>query len=131
MKTLRYLLIVVATVSFLSVNAQGLAHMPEARMQSTSGMVYSGSQLPQAAVSGTYVTGTSIGTYTPTSGGGPHKSKKGLGGGGGESGEPGDRPEPWEDPIGDAGWPLAICAAVYALLRIYRRKRVEVENKNR
>ena len=41
MKTLRYLLIVIAMAGFLSVQAQGLAQQPQAQMQSTSGMVYS------------------------------------------------------------------------------------------
>ena len=53
MKTLRYLLIVVAMVSVLGVYAQGLAQEPQAQMTSTSGLVYSGSNLPQAAATGT------------------------------------------------------------------------------
>ena len=125
MKTLRYLLIVIAMAGFLSVHAQGLAQQPQAQMQSTSGMVYSGSTLPQAAATGTMVTGTTPGTYTPTKiTSGP---RKGLGGGG-ESGEPGDRPEPYEDPLGDAMWPMMALACAYALARaflkylLYRKK---------
>ena len=129
MKALRYLLIVIAMVSFLGVNAQGLAQRPEVKMQSTSGMVGSGSTLPSAAVQGTYVTGTTIGTYNPANVNGPHRAKKednpggGFNPGGGEPG-PGDNTEPWEDPIGDAGWPLAMLAAAYALLRAWRKRRV-------
>ena len=129
MKALRYLLIVIAMVSFLGVNAQGLAQRPEVKMQSTSGMVGSGSTLPSAAVQGTYVTGTTIGTYNPANVNGPHRAKKednpggGFNPGGGEPG-PGDNTEPWEDPIGDAGWPLAMLAAAYALLRLWRKRRV-------
>lgn len=129
MKALRYLLIVIAMVSFLGVNAQGLAQRPEIKMQSTSGLVGSGSTLPSAAVQGTYVTGTTIGTYNPANVNGPHRAKKednpggGFNPGGGEPG-PGDNTEPWEDPIGDAGWPLAMLAAAYALLRLWRKRRV-------
>ncbi|MCR5532631.1 MAG: hypothetical protein K6F10_01995 [Paludibacteraceae bacterium] len=121
MKTLRYLLIVIAMAGFLSTHAQGLAQQPQAQMRSTSGMVYSGSTLPQAAATGAMVTGTTPGTYTPANSGGPNRAKKGWGTGG-ESGEPGDRPEPYEDPLGDVMWPLALLAAAYALLRVYRRR---------
>ena len=52
MKALRYLLMVVATVSVLSVKAQGTTQLPEVQMQSTSVMIGSGSALPQAATTG-------------------------------------------------------------------------------
>ena len=128
MKALRYLLIVMGLMSVLSISAQALAQQPEVYMQSTSGMVYSGSQLPSAAAQGTYVTGTTIGTYNPANVNGPHRAKKednpggGFNPGGGEPG-PGDNSEPWEDPLGDVMWPLLALAAAYALLRVYRRKR--------
>ena len=128
MKALRYLLIVMGLMSVLNISAQALAQQPEVYMQSTSGMVYSGSQLPSAAAQGTYVTGTTIGTYNPANVNGPHRAKKednpggGFNPGGGEPG-PGDNTEPWEDPIGDAGWPLAMLAVAYALLRVYKRER--------
>ena len=129
MKALRYLLIVIAMVSFLGVNAQGLAQQPQAQMQSTSIMAGSGSQLPSAAAQGTYVTGTTIGTYNPANVNGPHRAKKednpggGFNPGGGEPG-PGDNTEPWEDPIGDAGWPLALLALAYVCVRAFlKRKR--------
>ena len=128
MKALRYLLIVMGLMSVLSISAQALAQQPEVYMQSTSGMAYSGSQLPSAAAQGTYVTGTTIGTYNPANVNGPHRAKKednpggGFNPGGGEPG-PGDNSEPWEDPLGDAMWPLLALAAAYALLRVYRRKR--------
>ena len=35
----------------------------------------------------------------------------------------GDDDIPFPDPIGDAVWPLLVLASVYALLRVYRRKR--------
>ena len=128
MKALRYLLIVMGLMSVLSISAQALAQQPEVYMQSTSGMAYSGSQLPSAAAQGTYVTGTTIGTYNPANVNGPHRAKKednpggGFNPGGGEPG-PGDNSEPWEDPLGDVMWPLLALAAAYALLRVYRRKR--------
>ena len=118
MKTLRYLLIALAMASFLSVQAQGLAELPEAQMHSTSGMVYSGSTLPQAAVTGVTMTYSTTGdgkAYVPG-------RRNGLGGGGG-SGEPGDRPEPYEDPIGDAAWPLMVLALMYVCVRAFRNKR--------
>lgn len=128
MKALRYLLIVMGLMSVLSISAQALAQQPEVYMQSTSSMVYSGSQLPSAAAQGTYVTGTTIGTYNPANVNGPHRAKKednpggGFNPGGGEPG-PGDNSEPWEDSLGDVMWPLLALAAAYALLRVYRRKR--------
>ena len=123
MKTLRYLLIVMGLMSVLSISAQALAQQPEVYMQSTSGMVYSGSQLPSAAAQGTYVTGSTVGTYTAV-GGGSRRAKKednpggGFNPGGGEPG-PGDNSEPWEDPIGDAALPLALLACVYIGVRAF------------
>lgn len=126
MRALRYLLIValVSLTSVLSatnVAAQNLAQQPEMQMHSTSGMVYSGSTLPQAAAEGAYVTGTTIGTYSPADGSnnsGPHRAKKGWGG----EGEPGDRPEPWETPLGDAALPLALCALAYLIYTFVRAR---------
>ena len=126
MKALRYLLIV-AMISMASVlsaanaAAQNLATRPEMQMQSTSVMQGSGSALPQAAVDGPYTTGTTIGTYSPASTGGPSRAKRGWGSGG--SGEPGDWDDPYADPIGDTLIPLALLAVAYALARVYRRKR--------
>ena len=128
MKALRYLLIaalvsITSVLSATNVAAQNLAQRPEVQMKSTSGMVYSGSTLPSAAAEGAYVTGTTIGTYSPAdASNGPHRSKKGLGGGGG-SGGPEDRPEPYEDPIGDAAIPLALLALMFAIYKVRRRTR--------
>ena len=125
MKALRYLLIVIAMVSFLGVNAQGLAQRPEIKMQSTSaGLVCSGSTLPSAAIHGTYVTGTTVGTYTPANAtNGPARAKMVGEDEGWEEGDP-DPDNPGNPfPLGDAGWPLLMLAAAYALLRVYMRKR--------
>ena len=68
MKALKYLLIV-AMISMASVMsaanaaAQNLATRPDIQMQSTSVMQGSGSALPQAASTGTYVTGSTPGSY--------------------------------------------------------------------
>lgn len=128
MKALRYLLIVMGLMSVLSISAQALAQQPEVYMQSTSGMVYSGSQLPSAAAQGTYVTGTTIGTYNPANVNGPHRAKKednpggGFNPGGGEPG-PGDNTEPWEDPLGDVLWPLVLMALSYMAVRTARKRK--------
>ena len=122
MKALRYLLIVVVMVSFLGVKAQGLARQPEVYMQSTSGMVYSGSTLPSAAVQGTYVTGSTIGTYNPANASGPNRARRAAD----EDDDP-DDPDtppvdphgPNENPLGDAAWLLILAAAVYG---VYKRK---------
>ena len=125
MKTMRYLLIVamVSVASMVFATAQSLAQKPEAQMTSTSGMVYSGSTLPSAAAEGTVLTGTTIGTYSSaetTGSNGPRKAKQGWGG----EGEPGDRPEPYEDPLGDAALPLMLLALAYMGVRAFlRRKR--------
>ena len=126
MKALRYLLIVamVSVASMVFATAQSLAQKPEAQMTSTSGMVYSGSTLPSAAADGAVVTGSKLGTYTPADTGPnrPNKAAKGLGGGGG-SGGPEDRPEPYEDPLGDAALPLMLLCLAYVLVRAFLKKR--------
>ena len=104
---------VVAMVSVLSVKAQGTAQLPEVEMHSTSTMAYSGSTLPQAAATGTVLTSETPGSYSQIRlhGGQPRRSR------------PGDNEDPYKNPVGDALWPLLALASVYALLRVYRRKR--------
>ena len=120
MKALRYLLMVVAMVSVLSVKAQGTAQLPEVQMQSTSVMVGSGSALPQAATTGAVLTGETPGTYSAA---GHHGHiRRGIDGDD-ENDKPSGWDDPYKDPIGDAVWPLLALASVYALLRVYRRKR--------
>ena len=108
MKALRYLLMVVAMVSVLSVKAQSTAQLPEVQMQSTSVMMSSGSSLPQAAVTGVVTTDEAPARANI---GQPRRER------------PGDWDDPYKDPIGDAVWPLLALASVYAVLRVYRRKR--------
>ncbi len=113
---------VVAMVSVLSVKAQGTAQLPQVQMQSTSVMIGSGSALPQAATTGAYVTGTTVGTYSPAKIHPGHVRRDVGGGGTTEDDEDPDNPgEPF--PVGDAVWPLLALAAAYAVLRVYRRKR--------
>ena len=125
MKALRYLLMVVAMVSVLSVRAQSTAQLPEAQMQSTSVMVSSGSTLPQAATTGAYVTGSTVGSYSPArmQSGRPGSIRRGTSDEDGGDTPPSDPQGPNENPIGDAVWPLLALAAAYAVLRVYRRKR--------
>lgn len=123
MKTLRYLLIVMGLMSVLSISAQALAQQPQAQMHTTSIMAGSGSQLPSAAVQGTYVTGSIPGTYTPANASGPHRAKRGADEDEGDT-PPSDPHGPMEDPIGDAGWPLALLALAYVCVRAFlKRKR--------
>ena len=120
MKALRYLLMVVAMVSVLSVKAQSTAQLPEVQMQSTSVMVGSGSALPQAATTGVVLTGETPGTYSAA---GHHGHiRRGIDGDD-DNDKPSGWDDPYKDPIGDALWPLMALASVYAVLRVYRRKR--------
>ena len=120
MKALRYLLMVEAMVSVLSVKAQSTAQLPEVQMQSTSVMVGSGSALPQAATTGAVLTGETPGTYSAA---GHHGHiRRGIDGDDNND-KPSGWDDPYKDPIGDAVWPLLALASVYALLRVYRRKR--------
>ena len=132
-KTLRYLLIAVIVLSVLSLSAQTRQYatthsheqsmytvqvnpqMPAATMDYRhSDYMTSGSTLPQAAVEGPTT------TYDVGEGQSKGHIRKAWGTGGG----PDDRPEPYETPIGDASWTLLALAAAYAVLRVYRRKRV-------
>ena len=127
MKALRYLLILVAVMGVLSASAQTPKYgkpyspsrhtyytpqtqMPAIQMQSTgSAIMFTGSALPSAATEGVTTTyGPRKVTVNPGEEPGPDE---------------GDNKEPWEDPIGDAMWPLLALASAYALLRVYRRKR--------
>ena len=108
MKALRYLLIVMSLVSVLSVKAQGTAQLSEVQMQSTSVMVGSGSALPQAAVTGTYMAGETPSSYSAA---GHHGHiRRGLDEGDDEGTQKPGQPFP----LGDAVWPLLALAAAFA-----------------
>ena len=137
-KTLRYLLMTMAILGVLSVNAQTHQYvtthysgheqaiytgvqvnpqMPTATMGYThSDYMTTGSTLPQAAVEGTTTTYDEGGT------GKGHIRKAG----GGQTGEgPDDREDPYGDPIGDAAIPLVLCALAYVVLRNLKFSRRE------
>ena len=115
MKTLRYLLIVIAVMAVLSVSAQSLAQEPQIGFQSTSSMVTSGSTLPQAAQSGVYTTYDVPG----------HSNKPGIRRSvvDDDIPKPSDNTDPDATPIGDGMLPLALLALVYGVLRVYRRRK--------
>ena len=123
MKKIKQIWIVLGLMASLSLGAQTLARMPEARMSSTSAMAYSGTTLPQAAVHGVYVTGSTPGTYSSYS---PVKASgrpRRVGENDGFEEEETDPTKPGEPfPIGDAALPLMLLAAAYALLRAFRRR---------
>ena len=122
MKALRYLLIVMmlSVASLAFATAQSLAQQPEAQMQSTSIIAGSGSQLPSAAVQGTYVTGATVGTYSPANASGPNRAKRGDDDW--EDDDWGDTGDPYPTPLGDAMIPLALLACVYLIMRVARKR---------
>ena len=128
MKALRYLLVLVAVMGVLSVSAQTpkygkpyspssrtyynpQAQMPSIQMQSTgSAIMFTGSALPSAATEGVTT------TYGPANG--PRKT---VSGGSTADDEDPDAPgEPF--PIGDAMWPLMVCALAYLIIRVGRKR---------
>lgn len=138
MKTLRYILSLIAILSVVSVAAatfgkpyqpQGhgvqyassYTQMPTLPMSSTgSAMMKSGSALPMAAVTGTETT-YSIGSSAKIS-----KPRKDLSGGSGtEDEEPDEQEEPF--PLGDAMLPMLLCAAVFCGAIAIRRKRSAIK----
>ena len=121
MKALRYLLSMIAVVSVLSVSAQTFAQQPEARMQSTSVMVGSGSSLPCAAVNGAYVTGSTPGSYSPANVPTRPRREDKDGDGFEDEEENSNIGEPF--PLGDAAWPLAVLALSYMAVRVARRRK--------
>ncbi len=121
MKALRYLLIVIALLSVLSVSAQMLAQLPEATMHSTSAMVGSGSNLPSAASSGAVVTGSSLGSYSPANA--PSRPRRVIGDDDKDDKETGGWDDPMKDPIGDAALPLALMACAYLIVRATRKRK--------
>ena len=132
MKTMRYLLSLIAVLSVLSLSAatfgtpyqapkrrpvyitQTGTPMPTATMSSMdAAMMSSGSTLPMAAVTGT----TTANDYAPA---GPNRAKKED-----EWEDEGDPDNPGEPfPLGDAALPLFLLACLYMCARAFlRRKR--------
>lgn len=114
MKAMKLLLIVFGLVSVLSLSAQTFAEQPSMQMHSTSTMMGSGSELPQAAVTGTYTTYTSGPSYSPR---GPQR--------GAANGDtpPADPDGPMEEPLGDTPWVLMVLLVAGYAIYIARRQR--------
>ena len=107
MKAMKFLLIVLGLASVLSLSAQTFAEQPVVEMHSTSAMIGSGSELPQAAVTGTYTTYSSGPSYAPR---GPQRSAEN------DDTPPDDPNGPMEEPLGDTPWVLmALLVAGYAV----------------
>ena len=113
MKAMKSLLIVFGLVSVLSLNAQTLAEQPTVQMHSTSTMLGSGSELPQAAVTGTYTTYSSGPSYSPR---GPQR------GADPDDTEPENPDGPMQEPLGDTPWLLMLLLALGYALRVARKK---------
>ena len=113
MKAMKFILIVLGLASVLSLSAQMFAEQPTVQMHSTSAMMSSGSELPQAAVTGTYTTYSSGPSYAPR---GPQR------GADNGDGAPEDPPGPNEYPLGDTPWLLMLLLALGYALRVARKK---------
>lgn len=111
MKAMKLLLIVFGLASVLSLSAQTFAEQPIVQMHSTSAMMGSGSELPQAAISGVSTTYSSS-TYGGVSG----PKRIGGGDGGGQEEDPENPEDVYDNPLGDTPWVLmALLVAGYAV----------------
>ena len=134
MKTMRYILNLIAVLSVLSVSAATFgtpyqAHkrrpvyifqvgtpMPTATMSTLDApMMHTGSALPMAAVTGT----TTSYNQTPSTIAGPNRAKRGIDEGDVED-KPGGWEDPYKDPLGDAAIPLALLALGYMAYLTYK-----------
>ena len=139
MKALRYLLIVMAVLSVVSLQAATLgapyqpqtrgiryttyhSQMPTVAMNSTaaSKMMSSGSSLPMAAVSGVSITGATPESSSPVTKHPGHVRREDGNGDGWEDEEEPDKPGEMF-PLGDVLWPLMLMAVGYIIYRIRRR----------
>lgn len=108
MKAIKLVLIVIGLASVLSISAQTFAEQPVVQMHSTSAMMGSGSELPQAAITGvstTYGNSTNNGVTGPKRIGGGNNN----GEGGGEDIENPD--DVYGTPLGDTPWLLMLLLA--------------------
>lgn len=115
MKAMKFILIVLGLASVLSLSAQMFAEQPTVQMHSTSAMMSSGSELPQAAVTGTYTTYSSGPSYAPR---GPQR--------GADNGDktPEDPPGPNEYPLGDTPWFFMLLLVAGYALRVARKHKL-------
>lgn len=137
MKTLRYLLSVIAIMGVLGVSAQTPKYgkpyqphnshakysavsettIPAATISSVdAGYMQSGSNLPMAAVTGTTTTYDGRNNIN-----GPRRAADGDD----DDTPPEDPHGPNEDPIGDAMWPMMMLALAYAIYKVSRMRRRE------
>lgn len=117
MKAMKFLLIVLGLASVLRLSAQTFAEQPTVQMHSTSAMMGSGSELPQAAVTGTYTTYTSGPSYSPR---GPQRGASDEDKTEGNN-PPADPPGPNEYPLGDTPWLLMLLLALGYALRVGKK----------
>ena len=116
MKAMKLLLIVFGLVSVLSLSAQTFAEQPVVQMHSTSAMMGSGSELPQAAISGVSTTYSSS-TYGGVSG----PKRIGGGDGGGQEEDPENQEDVYDNPLGDTPWLLMLLLALGYALRVGKK----------
>ena len=125
MKALRYLLIVLSLAGAVSIGAQHLARKPEFQMRSTSIMLGTGATtVPLAAVSGAQMSGGTVknpvrvGSVLKTDGEGSPFGGQTIG-----NSDISDPIQPGS-PIGDAAWPLMLCALMYGAIILTHRRRL-------
>lgn len=116
MKAIKLVLIVFGLVSVLSLSAQTFAEQPSMQMHSTSAMMGSGSELPQAAISGVSTTYSSS-TYGGVSG----PKRIGGGDGGGQEEDPENPEDVYHTPLGDTPWLLMLLLALGYALRVGKK----------
>lgn len=127
MKTLRYMLIIAALLSVLSIEAHMFdkqwGQKPVMEMHSTSAMAYSGSTLPQAAATGVTLA-TVADVETSTRPYHPGRIRRAADEDDDDT-PPTDPHGPMEDPLGDVLWPLMLMALAYVAY-LKRRKKKEL-----
>ena len=113
MKAMKLLLIVLGLASVLSLSAQTFAEQPSVQMHSTSTMMSSGSELPQAAVTGTYTTYSSGSSYSPR---GPQRAADD-----GDTPPTDNPPGPNQFPIGDTPWLFMLLLVAGYIVRVGKK----------
>ena len=136
MKTIRHILtlLVVTLLLCLPHDAWGQftknAKTPSYQFQSTSNMTATGSVYSSAATE-------EDGVFSKTVSTGQKRTlgvRRNFGDGDDEDenptqGEPGDRPEPWDDPIGDGVWVMIVAAAVYIMKKTTKKAKIFAHSK--
>jgi hypothetical protein len=122
MKAIKQLLIAIGLISVLTISAQTITEYPVAEMHSTSTLVGSGSNLPNAASSGFISADDNLNSSNFNTPRGPRRVID-------EDDKEEEKPEGWqdpmEDPIGDAILPMMLLAVVYGIY-LRRKKCVRI-----